>query len=489
MVSQQIVMKKATKMKDIKKNLESESNDATTQASLSSSSMILGNDHDDDDDVEDDANRKHQRNRRGNYQDTLPQHQDQTYEIPTTNDIPRLYNQNSDHDDSYTTTTATPTPTIATPGFPNVDTTTHQHHYQARPNSIRLDTELANHNNDNPHYYKYTSWISSIILGIALLLYVKRKNNPPISFPRPKQSNHVGPQSDDHDDDFYNEDKIKESTTFSMLRSLIQTSLVYTWMERIYDEIIYGLSYVFMQYQMIVEYIHRYSTTTSGNTNRYWLWQASDNSTNQVLRQQRMEYYNSSSDRNKSGGGKYYHSMRPSKLPDLVEGILEMDDNSDHSTSDTTAVPIHNVESTRTNMAIHINPAMDPSLDGRQSEHLISEPTSNIASRSWDYNYHDLEPAFVNEMDYPSNWMVYHPFQQRVILKVHADAYNQKLMMMIREQQLSNNTNKYNVATTSTTTDNTANTTKPNEISASTRDTGAEDTVNQTAFRQSVMAT
>jgi hypothetical protein len=254
-----------------------------------------------------------------------------------------------------------------------------------------------------------------------------------------------------------------------LLTSFIQSSLIYTWMERIYDEIIYGLSYLYMQYQMMTEYLSRYiAFIISGNTN-WWIWpQYTDLSlsTNPFLRQQRMEYYNTSTGtihlrNSRNGSGMYFNnnntsSLRSTKLLDLVEGMDdEIDDEYENSTSNRAAVHIHhnNTESTTTNIANHFDigtttatnshPTMDIPVVGEQeqshlvalrtsssSDRLVFDPISNTPSWTWNNNHHhyDLEPAFVNERDYPSNWMVYHPILQRVILKVHADAYNQKMM-------------------------------------------------------------
>ena len=284
------------------------------------------------------------------------------------------------------------------------------------------------------------------------------------------------------------------------------------------------------------------------------------------LRQQRMEYYHPSNHDNDSTTNNNHRTA--SYLPDLVEG-MDINDTNDRKTDHVVMTYIThdtasscgrtddemdgNVKtSTTTSGTIIIAPlsTMASSISRTTTaEHHLSHASSTLqqmapvpslsSSSIWrndhpnDSHHHDeLEPAFVNDNDYPSNWMVYHPILQRVILKLHADAYNATMKSKDRpsqqqqQQQLpfnnvdvdscrhsnslssvsmnlgngtdgsipTNGTSTFETippgSTTHTTSPTTTATTTLNEPTASTHPTNHDaTTTNRAVGRQSVMAT
>jgi hypothetical protein len=397
--------------------------DDITQLSSSASAV-----HDDDDENHDSSNHR-ESNRNKNYHERydvnddiiLPQHnqKEQSYEIPTTNDAAASNNNDDDDDDDAYYDMETTSTTMGT--------TAHQHPYDVRLNSILHETErtihnINNNNNENnthPYHY-YTSWISSIALGIGLFMYLRRKNEPPELI--------ISPPNEKNDDDegeyYYNESINEKESTITKITSFLQSSRVYTWMERMYDEIIFFIHYLYMQYQVVTEYIFHSSF-------RYWIWSYDDSTSataSPFLRQQRLDYYDRRRHTNHHNNSLFPDS--PTFLPDLVEGTGMDDDDDNHAaneiidngaTTTTTITKGSMVGESSSSLSLRT-----PSVD-RMAVHP-HQPKVPIPSRKQHHHYEELEPAFVSDKDYPLNWMVYHPILQRVILKRQADQYNRTIL-------------------------------------------------------------
>jgi hypothetical protein len=76
------------------------------------------------------------------------------------------------------------------------------------------------------------------------------------------------------------------------------------------------------------------------------------------------------------------------------------------------------------------------SSEGGQDNYRSLSPTistSSMSTNSWSINTHAIEPAFLNERDYPKGWLVYHPMLG-VVSKEEADEYDEHQQLQQPEQ-------------------------------------------------------
>lgn len=84
-----------------------------------------------------------------------------------------------------------------------------------------------------------------------------------------------------------------------------------------------------------------------------------------------------------------------------------------------------------------------------EGKEISAQPLPSIEHQRGEWDrvsiYRELEPAFLNERDYPAGWLVYHPVL-RVVTKTEAETYDREVAEKQQEVQLPEQRNETNHA-------------------------------------------